>query len=825
MVLANLVSQIAPTLTLQSTPAKAERRDRTQPTARPESNPPTETARKNPGNSETDSEVRTLFYNADGVPVVVPFQFHPLAVSADELKHFSQNIARARQSGTRVAQDIRYSFSMIDGRLAISGATTQATFSPARPSEGFENARQGATTHTVHFIDLKGLTDIATTSFLFIRRHAPPLILNDSIPSALRARDTLRELAGYRKSSAIESNLEADARMLELKILSFEALRALLLNMQGRVQPLLQAAAFVVQSAASSDETIIRGNVNNSAALGQVNISVEQRVRPHIVESDTFSNPEAELTSLGGGDLVGSFKINGYTILVDTRNNAEDRDTVGVPGSPYGISPDDFTADERRAVAARMRTLQGIADQINYGLEDLNKNGIIDGPIVIENLGGRFYGFIRVSEDRIVDPNEFRTDYVADADKLEHPNNLDGRVTTNSERIGVRASIRDGRLRIESLDPARRIFLENTSSLNEGNIIDTIGLTQKDGYQIIESDEASLSYGNYSFKNLVQDEQSTIVVSGLTRRSVFSNTVENLFDGLDVLLDKTSRSVTVPVTRTGSFNQGTYTRGSNSFTQYSADTVNESIDDVVRNLILKGVILPTEKEALTYSTETIETESAPERLLGRVQDFVAAHNAALLAINNLLTDSRVLLRDPTLQAIRTDLVRGMEFPVDGLRSDRNDVGDFGLTSRSSPATSFAETAMSTLLSRLRKEGGPGPNVPMAEHSIFAKLSGLGITSLEDGTIAIDEDSFLFEARNHPERIQELFIPAESGGIADRLQDIIERITRPGTGSIDLHLSLLQQRRDDPEQFRKFFRAAGRLQVIQTRGEILTDLLA
>ncbi|MBI2058628.1 MAG: flagellar filament capping protein FliD [Nitrospirae bacterium] len=816
--------QIAPTLTLQPPPDQSEKERKVR---RPpdQASPPSEHEIRENDSADSDfATIDMMFFNADGVPVVVPFQFHPLAVTAEELKNVSLNNARARLSDSKITQDIRFAYSMVDGKLAISGATTAASFAPQGGATVDSSPGDAVVRQTISFIDLKSLNDIATTSFLFIRRRVPPMILNDSIPSALRARDALDEIARYQSSNSIQSNLDSNSRMVGLRMAAFETVKSQLADLRSQVRPLLRAASFVVNGVGSSDDSIVRGAADNSAAEGILNVAVKQVARPHIIESDAVSNANTVLTSLGGGNLYGSFKINGYTILVDTRDNPEDRDTVGAPGSPYGVSPNDFTTSERKAIAARMRTLQGIADQINYGLEDLNKNGIIDGPIQMSQLGPNLYGFIRVSEDRIVDPNEFRTNYIADDDKLESSRNLDGIVTTRAERIGVKASIRNGRLRLESLDPARRITLENTSSLGEGNIIHQLGLTYKDAHQIIESDETALTYNNFSFKNSVQDEQRSIVVSAGTRRSEYSTTITDFQTGLDLLLEGTSHSVKIPVTRTGSLNQGTYIRGANSYTRYSSDTVNEPIDDVVRNLIRYGVILPTESDRLSYDNETLTTRFTAKNLLESVRTFISTYNDTMRTINDLLAGNRALLDDPTLESVRTDLVRGAEFPVGVLDKNQDELKEIGLENSKPEKMTFLETSVFSLLQRLRLGPAAGSNVPKGERSIFAKLDSVGITSLTDDSLKLDEQRFLFEASYRPDRIQDLFIPENAPGVADRLDEILRRFTKDGTGAIDLHLTQFQRILDRPEDARRLPQEAGRIQSLRLKGGILKDLL-
>ncbi|MBI2890925.1 MAG: flagellar filament capping protein FliD [Nitrospirae bacterium] len=752
---------------------------------------------------------------------MVPYQFHPIAVTADELKHLSQNITRARFTGARLSQNIRFAYSIIDGRPAVAGATTEATFTPQAASEGFETSpAEAVSTQTVHFIDLRGMSDIATTSFLFVRRRVPAVILNSGITSALRVQDVLQELSRVQNTNPIQDNLETDPRVLDLRAESFKALKSLLEGLRSQVVPLLDAASFIVKSGTTSDSSIVNASATNEADTESFNVAVQQVTRAHVVESDTFSSPDARLTSLGGGDLVGSFRINGFKILVDTRGLMEDRDTVGGPGAPYGVSPTDFTQGERRAVGARMWSLQGIADQINFGLEDLNKNGIIDGPITVDASSGKAVAYIRVSEDRIVDPNEFRTDYVADADKLESAANRDGIVTTNSDRIGVRASIVSGRLRLESLDPGRRIALENTSGSGEANIIDQLGLTYRDTYQAVQADEPGITYNSFTFKNPLQDEQPSIVVSPLTRRSEYETSIGEFTTGLDLLLDGTSRFVKNPL------DGRIYSRGENSLTQKSRLITGESIDDVVRNLILAGVILPTDKNKLIYDTETVGVDIAAEALLERMRTFVDTYNATMLEVNDLLAGRRVLERDATMQAIRTDLVRGVEFPVGVLSEDRDELSEIGITNASPEKFTFVETALFTLLRRLRA-GDPqgGPPVPKGERSIFQRLSQVGISALTNDMLELDEGAFLSAAERQPKMVQDLFIPEDGGGVAERLYELLTRMIRSETGSIDLHLSLIKNEETQLSEVQRQLREeTARILALRTKGDLATDIL-
>lgn len=366
---------------------------------------------------------------------------------------------------------------------------------------GVENL--GSEENHTDFIKLRnGISDVVAGSFWFMKREVPGVTLIDGASSAVKAKDTLKELEKIPDNSQIIDKINFGSRFLNLKDSSFDDLSKNLSALGVSTQSLSSKEGFNIRKAVSSNSKIADVRTGFGSPNGMYQIRVHQKSSGHQIASDEFSDPYKSL------NLQGNFTINGYTI---------------------SITASDSLAD--------------IKDKINFGedtnknggldlSEDLNNNGAIDSFFVNGvKSGGIYLGSVSIFEDinsnRQLDPSE----------DINNNERLDG----GSSRINVTATIERNRLILTAtLEGDKKISLTDTDG-----ILLSLGFFQLDGRGVsVQKEKQLLSTG----ENLNKEPQKAVISVNGAKYERNTNNIADIIPNTTIEIKKVSDSdITVTI--------------------------------------------------------------------------------------------------------------------------------------------------------------------------------------------------------------------------------------------------------------------------------------
>tara|TARA_B100000315_G_scaffold168683_1_gene157254 strand:- start:8840 stop:10717 length:1878 start_codon:yes stop_codon:yes gene_type:complete len=200
------------------------------------------------------------------------------------------------------------------------------------------------------------------------------------------------------------------------------------------------------------------------------------------------------------------------------------------------------------------------------------------------------------------------------------------------------------------------------------------------------------------------------------------------------------------------------------------------ISDIIPETTLRLKDTSSRDISLSISTDLTET-------LKNIKNFVSAYNDTIKFLNNELAFSRVLEEDVSTQKMRNRL--NDKTMDDVLNADQkfNNLEEIGITSQNQSKNTFNQIAIKNLVTNFKSEVSNMVLLPSkGSSSIFAGLGKIGIRTMEDDTLTIDERELKKVLEKNAEKVITLFTDASSG-IAEKLDGLISILTRPLSGTI------------------------------------------
>ena len=200
-----------------------------------------------------------------------------------------------------------------------------------------------------------------------------------------------------------------------------------------------------------------------------------------------------------------------------------------------------------------------------------------------------------------------------------------------------------------------------------------------------------------------------------------------------------------------------------------------SLDGNVSSDLIEGVTLELRREG---GPLTVRVDRDFSRAVSSVRLFVREFNGVVGELNGLLDDGGVLAREPRAQRFRRGLERATQDPLAEPSARSLDAGLAPVAVRDE---SFSELQILGALDRLRA-GLQG--VFDEAHGLSAAaghLSQLGIATLEDDTLSLDEGTLSSALARDPSGVRRLL--SGPGGIAGRVGGALDAAADPGVGSL------------------------------------------
>ncbi len=568
------------------------------------------------------------------------------------------------------------------------------------------------------FINIRGNnSETIANSFWFMRREVPGVILFDNAASAIKTRDTLKELENVSpNNSPIVDKINFGSSFLNLKGMNFDDLASHLAEFSNSSSSLSERESLNIHKGVSVNSDSIDISVGAGSHDGEYQIQVHQLASAQQIVSNESSDPFKSLS------LSGSFTINGYSISVTSSDSLND-----------------------------------IKDKINYGedtnknggvdlSEDLNKNGNIDSFFIKGvRSDGIYLNNISIFEDK----NSNRQ--LDSSEDINNNERLDG----GSSKINVRASIERNRLILTStLYGDKKISLTDTDG-----ILLSLGFFKLDGRGVsVQKEQQLLSNG----ENLNKEPQKAIV----------------------------------------SVNDIKYEKNTN--------TISDIISDATINL---------KKSSSSGITVTISSDVT--QALGNIKGFVDSFNKTLRFINDQIASDKMLNKDEKVQIIRNNMVHNAN---DEIMSDdgSNHISQIGIEKNKSERRNVNQLSLTNLLLNLRDQ--IANHTAKGGNSIYSNLDEIGITSIENDTLNINEDRLRESLKNNSNDVYKI-LSGSGDSITYRIGKQMESALNPKTGTIRFRKDVIDYYTKNQNIVRDFLKAKEDISKTKIEGRIKSTALS
>ena len=219
------------------------------------------------------------------------------------------------------------------------------------------------------------------------------------------------------------------------------------------------------------------------------------------------------------------------------------------------------------------------------------------------------------------------------------------------------------------------------------------------------------------------------------------------------------------------FKSSLFTVAGNSFGNDTND-----ISGVIPNTTLHLKDVSSDSVSLSISTDLTET-------LKNIKNFVATYNDTINFLNKELVFSRMLEENVATQKIRNGL--NGKVMDDVLNADKrfNNLEKIGISGQNKSKNTFSSVAIKNLAKSFKREiSNAALSPPKGSNSIFSGLEKIGIRTLEDDALVIDERKLKKVLEKNAGKIINLFTDA-SNGISKKLDDLINILNRPSSGTV------------------------------------------
>ena len=197
----------------------------------------------------------------------------------------------------------------------------------------------------------------------------------------------------------------------------------------------------------------------------------------------------------------------------------------------------------------------------------------------------------------------------------------------------------------------------------------------------------------------------------------------------------------------------------------NTNTISDIISDTTINL---------KKSSSSGITVTISSDIT--KALNNIKDFVESFNKALRFINEQISSDKMLNKDEKVQNIRNNIVHNANDEI--ISNDgTNHISQIGIEKNKSERRNINQLSLTNLLSNLKEQfASKGGN------SIYSNLDEIGITSIENDTLNINEDRLKESLKNNTNDVYKILSGA-ADSITSRIGKQMESALNPKTGTI------------------------------------------
>lgn len=182
--------------------------------------------------------------------------------------------------------------------------------------------------------------------------------------------------------------------------------------------------------------------------------------------------------------------------------------------------------------------------------------------------------------------------------------------------------------------------------------------------------------------------------------------------------------------------------------------------------------------------------------IASIKNFVTVYNDTIQFLNRELAFSRVLEENDAVQKIRNGLNDKVEDDVLNADPKFNNLQEIGITGQNQEKNTFNEITIKNLVANLKKGIPDSLSFPTkGSHSVFGGLNKIGIRTLEDDTLVIDERELKKILKSNSEEVTDFFTDSSSG-MAEKLSSLLDIWTDQQGGPILLQMNKISSLKND-----------------------------
>jgi flagellar capping protein FliD len=175
-------------------------------------------------------------------------------------------------------------------------------------------------------------------------------------------------------------------------------------------------------------------------------------------------------------------------------------------------------------------------------------------------------------------------------------------------------------------------------------------------------------------------------------------------------------------------------------------------------------------------------------VVSKIQTLFGQFNAAVITLNDLLSQSRAYQSDQQIQRIRQGLVESPQDKtrelsqrngnIDAVRGKKENPKLIGIDIQNTEKSRVQEPSLSSAVSALKS--GANTSAKSAERNLIQRLTSIGIKTLKDDTFAVDRAKLDRALNINPEEVLDLLNNPENG-ILPLLDKQLKRILESDSG--------------------------------------------
>jgi flagellar capping protein FliD len=209
---------------------------------------------------------------------------------------------------------------------------------------------------------------------------------------------------------------------------------------------------------------------------------------------------------------------------------------------------------------------------------------------------------------------------------------------------------------------------------------------------------------------------------------------------------------------------------------------------------------------------TVTISSDITGALDNIKGFVDSFNKTLRFINEQISSDKMLNKDEKVQNIRNNIVHDVNDEI--ISNDgTNHISQIGIEKNISERRNINQLSLTNLLNNLKEQVAP-----KGGNSIYSNLDEIGITSIENDTLNINEERLKESLKNNNTDVYKI-LAGTADSITSRLGKQMESALNPKTGTIRFRKDVINYYLKNQPVVNKFLKGKEDISKTKIEGKI------